>query len=250
MLSSDEYVTFADTLPATTQQWGEIFPPILLAPPTSAWTQPAVEIRPTPAGKRGYLRAKRMFDLIACFLLFPFALILTIIIAYFIWLEDGGPPFFQQTRTGQHGRRFSMFKFRTMVRNAEEMKQQLMHLNELQPPDFKIANDPRVTRVGKFLRRSSLDELPQIINVIKGDMSLVGPRPTSFKAETYEPWQRQRLAVVPGLTGLWQVSGRSELEFDERVMLDIEYIENQSLWLDLRILWQTVGSVFKGRGAY
>jgi lipopolysaccharide/colanic/teichoic acid biosynthesis glycosyltransferase len=136
-----------------------------------------------------------------------------------------------------------------MVRNSEELKAQYMHLNELTFPDFKISNDPRVTRVGRFLRKTSLDELPQIFNVLKGDMSLVGPRPTSFAASTYSLWHTARLDAKPGITGLWQVSGRSELDFDDRLRLDIAYLRNRSLWLDLRILLRTIGCVVSTRGA-
>jgi lipopolysaccharide/colanic/teichoic acid biosynthesis glycosyltransferase len=156
---------------------------------------------------------------------------------------------FIQQRTGIGGKRFRMYKFRTMVANADELKITLSHLNELTPPDFKITNDPRVTRVGHILRKTSMDELPQIINILKGEMSWVGPRPTSFGAETYSLWHTERLEVTPGLTGLWQVAGRSDLDFDERLKLDIEYIEKQNLWLDIRILFQTVGAVLTRKGA-
>jgi lipopolysaccharide/colanic/teichoic acid biosynthesis glycosyltransferase len=166
-----------------------------------------------------------------------------------IWLDSPGPVIFVQDRTGYGGRRFRMFKFRTMVPNAAQLKQQLAHLNELTWPDFKISNDPRITRVGRVLRRTSLDELPQIFNVLKGDMSLVGPRPTSFDASTYALWHTERLEVMPGLTGLWQVSGRSTLDFADRLRLDIEYIERQSVWLDMSILLRTVTAVFAGTGA-
>ena len=142
-----------------------------------------------------------------------------------------------------------MYKLRTMVKNAAELKAQLAHLNELSWPDFKIKNDPRVTRVGAFLRRTSLDELPQIFNVLAGDMSLVGPRPTSFAADTYSLWHTARLEVKPGLTGLWQISGRSELQFDDRLRLDIAYIRSRCLKVDILILFRTVGAVFNGRGA-
>ncbi|MCI0575264.1 MAG: sugar transferase [Chloroflexi bacterium] len=172
------------------------------------------------------------------------------ICAALIWIDDPGPIFFKQKRTGKGGRRFTMFKFRTMVKNAEELKLKYAHLNELTWPDFKITNDPRVTRVGHFLRKTSLDELPQIINVLKGDMSMVGPRPTSFDASTYALWHTERLEVLPGITGLWQVNGRSDLDFDERLRLDVAYIENQSLWLDIQILFRTVAAVFSQRGAY
>jgi lipopolysaccharide/colanic/teichoic acid biosynthesis glycosyltransferase len=143
-----------------------------------------------------------------------------------------------------------MYKFRSMVPNAEELKKELAHLNELKWPDFKITNDPRVTRIGNILRRTSLDELPQLLNVIKGDMSLVGPRPTSFAPDTYDLWQTVRLEVVPGLTGLWQIIGRGETEFYERLRLDIMYIKHRSLWLDIEILFRTVLAVIAQRGAY
>ena len=200
---------------------------------------------------RSYRRAKRMMDLALSLLAMPIVLPLFVIIALAIKIESpGGPVIFTQNRTGKSGRRFQMYKFRTMVPNAEELKKQLAHLNELQWPDFKITNDPRVTRVGKFLRKTSLDELPQIINVIRGDMSLVGPRPTSFDASTYQLWQTARLDVKPGLTGLWQVYGRGNTEFDERLRLDILYIEHRCLGLDIEILVRTVLAVFQGRGAY
>jgi len=141
-----------------------------------------------------------------------------------------------------------MLKFRTMVRNAAELKAQLAHLNVLPPPDFKIPHDPRITRVGKFLRQTSLDELPQLLNVLRGDMSLVGPRPTSFAPTTYELWHTHRLEVTPGITGLWQVKGRNTTTFDERLRLDIEYIEHRSFALDLKILLQTVPSVLRRTG--
>jgi lipopolysaccharide/colanic/teichoic acid biosynthesis glycosyltransferase len=136
-----------------------------------------------------------------------------------------------------------------MVPNAEELKLKLLHLNELQWPDFKITNDPRITKIGKFLRKTSLDELPQILNILKGDMSFVGPRPTSFAADTYRLWQTERLDVIPGLTGLWQVYGRAETEFDERLRQDIAYIHNRCLFLDIAIIFLTVSAVFVGRGA-
>jgi lipopolysaccharide/colanic/teichoic acid biosynthesis glycosyltransferase len=197
-----------------------------------------------------YRRAKRMLDVAICLALMPFVLPVLAICVLLIWLEDPGPVFFTQRRTGKGGVRFKMYKLRTMVKNAEELKQKYAHLNELTWPDFKITDDPRVTRVGKFLRKTSLDELPQIFNVLKGDMSLVGPRPTSFDASTYALWHTERLEVLPGLTGLWQVNGRSDLDFDDRLRLDIEYIERRSLWLDIEIMFRTVTAIFTQRGAY
>jgi lipopolysaccharide/colanic/teichoic acid biosynthesis glycosyltransferase/CheY-like chemotaxis protein len=199
--------------------------------------------------RKSYQIGKRLFDLLLVILAMPFALSLMAVIALAVRLDSPGPVLFTQNRTGKNGHRFKMLKFRTMVSNAECLKPRYAHLNELSWPDFKIANDPRMTRVGRFLRRSSLDELPQLFNILRGDMSLVGPRPTSFEASTYELWQTERLEVRPGLTGLWQVVGRAEIDFYERAELDIEYIERQSWRLDLQILWQTLVAVVQGRGA-
>ena len=199
---------------------------------------------------RGYYLAKRFFDLFIVLLAMPFWLPLIGVIALLIRVTSpGASPVFSQARTGRGGRRFQMLKFRTMVPNAAALKEQYAHLNELQWPDFKITNDPRITKLGQRLRKTSLDELPQLFNVISGKMSLVGPRPTSFGADTYQLWQTERLDVIPGITGLWQVFGRARLEFDDRLRLDIAYIERASLWLDLNILIQTVIAVFKQRGA-
>ena len=200
--------------------------------------------------RRPYRISKRLFDITLCLLALPILLPLGALIALLIWLDDPGPVLFRQYRTGLGGRRFAMYKFRTMVTNAEELKAKYAHLNELTWPDFKITDDPRVTRMGRFLRKTSLDELPQVLNVLKGDMSLVGPRPTSFDVSTYSLWHTERLEVLPGITGLWQVSGRSDIDFDERLRLDIEYIERQSLLFDLAILFRTVGAIFTSRGAY
>ncbi|MBP7692664.1 MAG: sugar transferase [Anaerolineales bacterium] len=197
-----------------------------------------------------YLLVKRLFDLAVVLASLPVVLPLLGVCALLIWLESpGAPVVFTQTRTGRGGRPFRMYKFRTMVPNAEALKQQLMHLNELQWPDFKIAKDPRITRIGRFLRKTSLDEVPQIFNVLKGEMSLVGPRPTSFSAQTYKLWHTERLDVLPGLTGLWQILGRAATEFDERLRLDIIYIERRCLWLDIQILIRTVTAVLEQRGA-
>ena len=203
----------------------------------------------TPPKRRTYRAIKRAVDIIGCVLALPLALPLIALCALAVRIDSKGAAFFTQLRTGRGGRRFHMYKLRTMVHNADELKEQYAHLNELTWPDFKITDDPRVTRVGRFLRRTSLDELPQLFNVLKGDMSLVGPRPTSFSADTYSLWHTARLDVKPGLTGLWQVSGRNELDFDDRLRLDIHYIRNRSTWLDIMILLRTVGAVFSGRGA-
>lgn len=200
---------------------------------------------------KAYLLTKRAFDLfvvcVAAIGWLPLFLLLALLIKV---TSPGAPAIFSQYRTGKGGHRFKMFKFRTMVPNAEELKAKYAHLNELQWPDFKITNDPRVTPIGRFLRKTSLDELPQLINVLIGDMSLVGPRPTSFGAETYSLWHTERLDVRPGITGLWQIVGRAQLEFDERLRLDIAYIERASIWLDINILYRTVAAVFQQRGAH
>jgi len=200
---------------------------------------------------RAYLIAKRIFDLVVVIGAMPFWLPLVGVIALLIRITSpGAPAIFVQQRTGKGGRRFSMYKFRSMVPNAEELKAKYAHLNELQWPDFKITNDPRITRLGRFLRKTSLDEIPQLFNVLLGDMSLVGPRPTSFGAETYKLWQTERLDVLPGLTGLWQVEGRASLEFDDRLRLDIIYIERRSMMLDIVILFRTVyTAILKQQGA-
>ena len=198
---------------------------------------------------RGYLVSKRAFDLAVCIWLLPVAAVIMLLVALAIRLDSPGPILIAQERTGKDGRRFRMFKFRTMVRNAEELKAGLQHLNVLPPPDFKIPNDPRITRAGRILRQTSLDELPQLLNVLRGDMSLVGPRPTSFEPRTYDLWHTRRLEVVPGITGLWQLKGRNLTTFDERLRLDIEYIEHQSFWFDLKILLRTVPAVFRRSGA-
>lgn len=203
---------------------------------------PATQSRP-------YQRIKRVVDLVSVLLLLPLAIPALALCALAIRLDSPGAVIFTQVRTGRDGRRFRMYKFRTMVQNAEELKGELAHLNILPPPDFKILDDPRVTRVGRFLRATSFDELPQLFNVLKGEMSLVGPRPTSFSSDTYSLWHTTRLEVRPGITGLWQVWGRNSTTFDERLRLDIQYVRSMSLLLDLKILWWTLASVAKRSGA-
>lgn len=198
-----------------------------------------------------YLFLKRVMDVTLVLLSIPLWVPALAIIGLAIrFTSPGAPVIFRQLRTGKGGSRFQMYKFRTMVPNAEALKSKYMHLNELQWPDFKITNDPRITRIGKFLRKTSLDELPQLINVLRGEMSLVGPRPTSFGPETYQLWHTSRLDVKPGITGLWQIFGRAQLEFDDRLRLDIAYIERASLWLDIQILLLTVVAAFQQRGAH
>ena len=198
---------------------------------------------------RRFSRTKRTIDIVTCVAALPLLAPILLVCALAVRLESPGPIFFRQQRTGRHGVRFGMYKFRTMVANAEELKASLAHLNILPAPDFKIIDDPRITRVGRFLRKSSLDELPQILNVLQGDMSLVGPRPTSFAASTYQLWHAERLEVLPGITGLWQVRGRNESTFYERLRLDVEYIQQMSPLFDIKIMLWTVGSVVKRSGA-
>jgi lipopolysaccharide/colanic/teichoic acid biosynthesis glycosyltransferase len=229
-----------------------------MTPATMSVSRPAASrlpwlerIKPERALFRGraYRLVKRLMDLTVSMLALPVLAPLMLACALAIKLESPRDPiWFYQVRTGKGGKPFRMLKFRTMVVNAEEMKKQLMHLNELQWPDFKIANDPRITHVGKFLRKTSLDELPQIINIFTGEMSLVGPRPTSFSAQTYTLWHTERLDVTPGLTGLWQIIGRGSTEFDERLRLDIAYIEHRCLWLDIQIMFRTLGAIIRQEG--
>jgi exopolysaccharide biosynthesis polyprenyl glycosylphosphotransferase len=178
---------------------------------------------------------------------FPFFLL----IAAVIRLDSPGPVLFTQIRVGKNERLFACYKFRSMREGAEEEREMLLDRNEMDGPIFKIRDDPRVTKVGRFLRRTSLDELPQIVNVLMGHMSLVGPRPAiPSEVQRYQPWHKRRLEVAPGMTGLWQVSGRSQLTFDEQVLLDLYYIENWSPVLDLQILLRTLPKVLLGEGAY
>lgn len=201
----------------------------------------------SPAGEL----IKRVADLGVVVLLALPATLVMVLIAIAIKLDSPGPIFYASPRVGRDGKLFRMMKFRSMVEGADEQKAELQQYNEADGPIFKIREDPRLTRVGAFIRRFSLDELPQIYNIFRGDMSLVGPRPPlPEEVENYKPWHMQRLAVVGGLTGLWQVSGRSDLTFDELCLLDIYYIENWSLGLDARILLQTIPHVVSAKGAY
>ena len=194
---------------------------------------------------------KRLLDVSVVVLSGPVWGVLFIFTALAIRLEGPGPILYGQERVGKDGHRFKVWKFRSMVQNAEELKAQLVVEQGLDPRHPKVRNDPRVTRVGGIIRRASLDELPQLINVLRGDMSLVGPRPpTPDEVALYEPWHRQRLAITGGLTGLWQVSGRSEVPFEEMVLLDLYYIENWSLLMDLQILLRTIPRVLFAEGAY
>jgi lipopolysaccharide/colanic/teichoic acid biosynthesis glycosyltransferase len=174
-------------------------------------------------------------------------LLLAIAVAF--KLDSPGPVFFRQPRMGRGHRVFRIFKFRTMVADAEELRSQYLQANEASGPLFKIRDDPRITRVGDWLRAFSLDELPQLLNVLKGEMSLVGPRPfVVYEDELIDGWARERLDLTPGMTGLWQVLGRNDIGFDEMVRLDYLYVNNWSLWWDLKLLFRTVPIVFGRRG--
>ncbi len=199
----------------------------------------------------GNLAIKRVMDVLLTLATFLIALPLLGAIALLIKLDSSGSVIFRQARAGRGGRVFTTYKFRTMREGADEEKVTLEHLNEARGAMFKIRNDPRITRVGRWLRRFSLDELPQMWNVLRGEMSWVGPRPALLdEAAQYSDWHKKRLEVAPGITGLWQVSGRSELTFEEMVLLDIYYIENWSPWLDLEIIFRTIPAVLLARGAY
>ena len=172
-----------------------------------------------------------------------------VVIALAVWLEDPhAPVFFRQRRCGRGARPFELLKFRTMVRDAEALKESLRERSVVAWPDFRLPNDPRVTRLGRFLRRSSLDELPQLVNVLRGEMSLVGPRPTSFDASTYELWQTGRLDFRPGITGPWQVHGRNQLDFTERCRLEISFFRRRSLSRELWLLLRTIPCVLRQTG--
>jgi exopolysaccharide biosynthesis polyprenyl glycosylphosphotransferase len=194
---------------------------------------------------------KRLFDVAVSATLLLVCMPVFLVVAIAISLTSDGPVFFKQTRLGLGKREFKIFKFRTMVVNASEMLARLEHLNETAGPTFKLKNDPRITKVGAFLRKTSLDELPQLINVLKGDMSLVGPRPLPLRdyAGFSEDRHRRRFSVKPGITCLWQVMGRSSILFDEWMALDSQYIDQRTFWLDLKILLQTVPAVLRGSGA-
>jgi exopolysaccharide biosynthesis polyprenyl glycosylphosphotransferase len=196
------------------------------------------------------LAFKRVMDLVLSLVLLALALPVILLVTLALKLTAGGAVLFRQRRCGLNGRVFTLYKFRTMSADAEGRREELAHLNEMDGPVFKLRNDPRVTRVGRVLRKFSLDELPQLWNVLRGDMSLVGPRPPiPDEVARYERWQRRRLAMKPGLTGLWQVSGRNEVDFERWMALDLQYIDNWSPWLDLKILARTVPVVLSGRGA-
>ena len=200
----------------------------------------------------GKLVVKRMFDIVLTMLAMPVIAPVMLLIAVAIKLDDKGPVFFIQERVGYHKRLFPMIKYRTMCVDAEDKLKEIEHLNEASGPIFKMENDPRVTRVGKLLRATSLDEIPQLLNVLRGHMSLIGPRPMSMRdVDLFDRGiQRKRFSVKPGITCIWQISGRSNLPFEKWLELDLEYIENWSLWLDIKILLLTIPAVLKRDGAH
>jgi exopolysaccharide biosynthesis polyprenyl glycosylphosphotransferase len=211
---------------------------------------PLFELRP-PVLAGSDWAVKRAFDLVVSLIVLVVGLPLWLLIAAAIKLDSPGPVLFRDRRIGVGQRPFGMLKFRTMVQGAAELQDELELRNEAGGALFKIREDPRVTRVGKALRRFSLDELPQVLNVLRGEMSLVGPRPLPLRDyRQLELWHRKRYHVLPGITGLWQISGRSALTFDDLVRLDFYYIENWSIWLDISILVKTIPAVLAGRGAY
>ena len=197
------------------------------------------------------LLVKRILDLAISFTLLVLLAPLFLVVAALIKLTSDGPIFFRQERMGINKRRFVIYKFRTMIPNAEEMMESLEDLNEVSGPVFKIMDDPRITAIGKFLRRTSIDELPQLFNILKGDMSLVGPRPLPVRDYQgfNQDWQRRRFTVRPGITCLWQVNGRSSIPFEQWMRLDLQYMDEWSLWLDLKILARTIPAVLRGSGA-
>jgi lipopolysaccharide/colanic/teichoic acid biosynthesis glycosyltransferase len=213
-----------------------------------AATIPALDTRGTTLYLRG---GKRVLDVIGALVGLVLSAPLLAVAAILVKLETHGPVLYKSRRVGRGGRPFTFFKLRSMVNNADLHRDQLSHLNETDGPVFKIARDPRVTRVGRFLRTTSIDEIPQLLNVLRGDMSLVGPRPPiAEEVAQYEPWQYRRLEVRPGLTCLWQISGRSRIGFQEWMRLDLEYIRQQSFWLDVKILIRTIPAVLSREGAY
>ncbi len=202
-------------------------------------------------GRYRALVLKRIMDILGALVGLAITAVVTPFVALAIKIDSPGPVFFSQTRIGRNGRRFQIYKFRSMRQDAEEQKKKLESQNEMEGLMFKMKDDPRVTKVGNFIRKTSIDELPQFLNILKGDMSLVGTRPpTEGEFEKYNQYYRRRISMTPGLTGLWQISGRSDIDdFDDVVKLDLQYIDNWSLGLDIRILIKTVGVVLFGRGA-
>lgn len=194
---------------------------------------------------------KRLIDVVCSFLGVLVLSPLFIIIAIIIKTTSKGPVFFSQKRVGRNGKEFNMYKFRSMVVNAEELKEKLAAQNEMSGPMFKMKDDPRVTKVGKFIRKTSIDELPQLWNVLKGDMSLVGPRPSLPKeVAQFDEWMYRRLEVKPGLTCYWQVSGRNNIDFEDWMKLDVKYVEERNPWIDIKLIFKTVFVLFGDKNAH
>lgn len=201
--------------------------------------------------RKGYHFIKRLLDITLSTIGLIFLSPLMIVIACKIKMEDGGPVIYKQIRVGKNGRHFEMYKFRSMVINADKLLKELKEKNSVSGAMFKMKNDPRITKVGHFIRQHSLDELPQLVNVLKGDMSLVGPRPSlPSEVSQYTSYDKQRLFVIPGCTGLWQATERNSVGFDEMVRLDLKYIQRASLRYDLWILFETIVIIFKPNGSY
>jgi lipopolysaccharide/colanic/teichoic acid biosynthesis glycosyltransferase len=202
--------------------------------------------------KTSYLVTKRLLDIVLSAVGLIILLPLFVVVAVLIKLEDPkGTVFFKQIRVGKNEKTFYMYKFRSMVSNAEELKKDLMALNEVSGAMFKIKNDPRITKMGKFLRKTSIDEIPQLWNVLIGDMSLVGPRPPlPSEVEQYSDYDKQRLLVTPGCTGYWQITARNSVGFEEMVQMDLKYIQARSIWLDLKIIVKTAFMILFSRDAY
>lgn len=201
--------------------------------------------------KVGYSIFKRTLDILGSIIGIVLLSPVLLIVAILIKLESKGKVLFSQKRVGLKGKEFKIYKFRSMVENAEDLRKNLEEKNEMSGPMFKMKNDPRITKVGRFIRRTSIDELPQLINVLKGDMSLVGPRPSLPKeVMNFEPWMLKRLEVKPGLTCYWQVSGRNNIGFYEWMKLDIKYVEEMSIWIDIKLIFKTVLVLFGDKNAY
>jgi lipopolysaccharide/colanic/teichoic acid biosynthesis glycosyltransferase len=221
------------------------------ATPKTAWIEHYRINMASGWNMQRYLIIKRTLDLVISLMALPFLLPVFLICAVLIKLDSKGSIFFVQERTGKHGRRFKMYKFRTMVQNAEELKKKLVATNadgELARP-LKLDYDPRITRIGRILRKTSLDELPQILNILRGEMSFVGPRPTSFGLKSYSLWHTERLEVTPGITGFWQLSSRGDTDFDNWLRYDVLYIQRRCIMLDLEILFRTFSTVMMAKGA-
>jgi exopolysaccharide biosynthesis polyprenyl glycosylphosphotransferase len=214
--------------------------------PSQDLDAPIIPVRHIP-----YAAAKRITDILISFIALVLAAPALLIVGLLVKLTSRGPIIFKQTRVGAGGKPFTCYKFRSMCQNAETIRTQFLHLNEVSGPVFKIKDDPRMTPIGRFIRKFSLDELPQLVNVLRGEMSIVGPRPpVPNEVATYNARQQRRLSVKPGLTCLWQINGRSNIGFDRWVELDILYIETMSFWNDIKIILKTFPAVITGRGAH